>query len=97
MSLNTTPLERFIDSSAYYAPGQRVLFQDFFEAFEKTLDGMAFLDTPKFPTFAKLLTELRMHPDQRNERELEELQKKKRGLEQPIGVIKALPASEFKK
>lgn len=38
MSLNTTPLERFIDSSAYYAPGQRVLFQDFFEAFEKSLD-----------------------------------------------------------
>jgi hypothetical protein len=38
MALNTTPLERFVESAVYYAPGQRVLFQDFFEAFEKSLD-----------------------------------------------------------
>lgn len=37
-SLNTTALERFIEAEVHYAPGQRVLFQDFYAAFEKSLD-----------------------------------------------------------
>ncbi len=37
-SLNTTALERFIEAEVYYSPGQRVLFQDFHAAFEKSLD-----------------------------------------------------------
>ena len=37
-SLNTTALERFIEAEVHYAPGLRVLFQDFYAAFEKSLD-----------------------------------------------------------